>query len=93
MYTISINFETGRGRPLFERRRPFYGPDVQFKPMRKIITCSDNSLVILKMDVEVHFMDGNEYFKIKFGRQSAVEQHSGGQKIQDSTVLVHTPRP
>lgn len=81
----SMDIEIGGGHP-FHRR------EGHFSPMRTKAIGLGNPLRNLKIDVDVHIMDVSMYFKIKFGRQTALK-FSDDKKIQDLAVLLQIPCP
>lgn len=81
----STDFEIGRARPHDRCRSPYVTNEEE-------IVGPSNSLDTLKTKDDVDFMDADVCFKIKVGRQIAVELHPDVRKNQTPTVLLHSPR-
>lgn len=81
-----MNFEIGRGRP-------FYGRSVHFSLINEKITGLENCGNILKMDADVHSMNADVHLKRNLDVILQCNCNVTAKKIQDPTVLLHTPRP
>lgn len=87
-----MKFEIGHERPHYACRRPLCGRHVHYSRIIEKIFVQSILLIFRKWIMDVHFMDADVYFKIKFWRNIIVELHFDDQNIQTPTLILHSLR-
>lgn len=85
---IYIAFEIGGGSPLYGCWSPLYRREVHFSPVRRNIVDSETSLIVLKTEADIHFMDADDHLKNEFERRIALEPRTALRQAKKSEALL-----